>query len=80
MDAQPRSWKANTLYLLADRVTIAVEDQVIVLRCTREGTSGASCPTIRRGVGGNTSWKQYDTKQNNRVSDDECDWIVEKVI
>lgn len=81
MDAQPRSWKANTLYLLADRVTISVEDQVVlVLRCTREGISGAACPTIRRGPGSHTSWKEYDTKQNNKVSDDECDWIVEKVI
>ena len=81
MDAQPKSWKANTFYQLKDRVAIRIEEKiVIVLRCIREGISGAATPRIRRGLGSHTSWNQYDTRQNNKVSDDECDWIIEKVI
>jgi len=81
MDAHPKSWEANTLYNLEDRVTICVEEKIIlVLRCIREGVSGATSPRIRRGLGSHTSWNQYDTRQINKVSDDECDWIVEKVI
>ena len=79
MDAQPKSWEANTLYKLEDRVTIRIEEK-IVLRCIREGMSGATAPMIRRGLGSHTSWNRYDTRQTNRVSDDECDWIVERVI
>jgi hypothetical protein len=81
MDVQPKSWEANTLYKLEDRVTIRIEEKIVfVLRCIREGMSGARTPTIRRGLGSHASWKQYDTRQNNKVPDDECDWIVEKVI
>jgi hypothetical protein len=82
MDTQPKPWQANTSYKLEDRVTIRIEEKVIfVLRCIREGMSGATTPTIRRGLGSShTSWNQYDIKQSNKVSDDECDWIVEKVI
>ena len=80
MNAQPKSWEANTVYRLEDRVTIRIEEKIIfVLRCIREGMSGATAPVIRRGLG-STSWNRYDTRQNNKVSDDECDWIVEKVI
>jgi hypothetical protein len=81
MGALPHSWEANTLYKLDDRVTIRIEDKItFVLRCIREGMSGATIPMIRRGFGSHASWAQYDRRQNNRVSDDECDWIVEKVI
>ncbi len=81
MDARPKSWEANTLYKLEDRVAIRIEEKIIfVLRCIREGMSGATTPTIRRGFGSHASWNQYDLRQNNKVPDDECDWIVEKVI
>ena len=81
MEAQPKSWEANTLYKLEDRVTIRIEENIsFVLRCIREGMSGATTPTIRRGLGSHTSWNQFDTRQKNKVSDDECDWIVERVI
>jgi hypothetical protein len=81
MDTQPKPWEANTSYQLEDRVTICIEEKIIfVLRCIREGMRGAAAPTIRRGLGSHSSWNQYDIKQNNKVSDDECDWIVEKVI
>ena len=81
MGAQPKSWEPNTLYKLEDRVMLRIEEKmVLVLRCIREGMSGATAPMIRRGLGSHASWNQYDTRQNNKVSDDECDWIVEKVI
>jgi hypothetical protein len=81
MDMQPKPWQSNTSYKLEDHITIRIEEKVIfVLRCIREGMSGTTIPTIRRGLGSHTSWSQYDTRQNTKVSDDECDWIVEKVI
>ena len=81
MGALPKPWEPNTFYKLQDRVALSIEEKMIfVLRCIREGMSGATAPMIRRGLGSHTSWNRYDTRQTNRVSDDECDWIVEKVI
>ena len=71
----------RTPFTSSRTVWIRIEEKiVIVLRCIREGISGAATPRIRRGFGSHTSWNQYDTRENNKVSDDECDWIVEKVI
>ena len=68
MSAQPKYWQANTRCKLGDCRAIRIGATLFVLRCVREGQSGSKTPAI------------HNMKQNIKVPDGECDWMVERLM